>query len=373
MKKDKKTTDAFFALLRSGLWETECRLSPFLPVDFSALLQLAQEQSVVGLIAAGLGHVVDVKPEKKDVLQFIGQTVQLEQRNAAMNYFIGVLVDKMRAVDIYTLLVKGQGVAQCYEKPLWRACGDVDFFLSAENYDKAKAFLTPLASSVEVESVSKKHFGMTIDPWVVELHGALRTGLSKRIDRVIDDTQHDVFYGGKVRTWMNDRTPVFLPSPDNDVIFIFTHFLKHFYKGGIGLRQICDWVRLLWTYRDEVDIRLLTERMRKMGLATEWKAFAAFAVSYLGMPPEAMPLFEDNGRWRRKGDRVCAFIMEVGNFGHNRDNSYYNKYPYLIQKIISLSVRIRDLFSHARIFPIDSLRFMPSIFFNGIRSAVNGE
>ena len=26
-----------------------------------------------------------------------------------------------------------------------------------------------------------------------------------------------------------------LPSANNDVVFVFTHFLKHFYKGGIGL------------------------------------------------------------------------------------------------------------------------------------------
>ena len=32
---------------------------------------------------------------KPIALQFIGRTVQMEQRNQAMNYFIGVLVEKM--------------------------------------------------------------------------------------------------------------------------------------------------------------------------------------------------------------------------------------------------------------------------------------
>lgn len=47
-------------------------------------------------MAAGIEHIVDKKPQKKDVLQFIGRTVQLEQRNQAMNYFIGVLGKKMK-------------------------------------------------------------------------------------------------------------------------------------------------------------------------------------------------------------------------------------------------------------------------------------
>ena len=73
-------------------------------------------------MAAGIEHITDRKPQKKDVLQFIGRTVQLEQRNQAMNYFIGVMVEKMSEAGIYTVLVKGQGVGQCYERPLWRSC-----------------------------------------------------------------------------------------------------------------------------------------------------------------------------------------------------------------------------------------------------------
>ena len=128
-----------------------------------------EKQSVVGLVAAGIEHITDRKPQKKDVLQFIGRTVQLEQRNQAMNYFIGVLVAKMREAGIYTVLVKGQGVGQCYERPLWLGCGDVDFFLDDENYGRAKGLLSPLA--VEPEEKRKKHLAMTIDPWLVELHG----------------------------------------------------------------------------------------------------------------------------------------------------------------------------------------------------------
>jgi len=101
---------------------------------------------------------------KPIALQFIGRTVQLEQRNQAMNYFIGVMVEKMREAGIYTVLVKGQGGGQCYERPLWRLCGDVDLFFDEENYEKAKGVLTPLAIEVEPEEKRKKHLAMTIDP-----------------------------------------------------------------------------------------------------------------------------------------------------------------------------------------------------------------
>lgn len=374
MRKERhdKTTKAFFALIRAGLWEKDVQLLPYGEVDFTAVLDLAEEQSVVGLIAAGIEHVVDSKPQKKDVLQFIGRTVQLEQRNQAMNYFIGLIVEKMRDAGIYTLLVKGQGIAQCYSRPLWRSSGDIDFFLDTENYERAKVFLLPLSVSSEKENTVAKHLGMTIDPWVVELHGTLHSDLSDRIDRVIDAVQDNTFRFGGIRVWHDDTTDVFLPSIDNDIIFIFTHILKHFFKGGIGLRQISDWCRLLWTYRVSIDHSLLKQRLQEMGLVSEWKAFGAFAVEYLGMPSEAMPMYDSSSKWSRKARRINTFVLEVGNFGHNRDMSYYDKYPFLVRKAISFWRRTSDALLYLTIFPLDSVCFYMRTLINGFSSAAKG-
>ena len=371
--KNHKNVDVFFALLRAGLWEQSVRLLPFEPIDFEALYQMADDQSVVGLVAAGLEHVEDRKVTKPEAVSFLKKVFSLESRNASMNAFIEKKVLVMRQHGIYALLVKGQGIAQCYERPQWRSSGDIDFFFDEENYAKAKSFYSQEVKVTEPEGVNNKHLGMTIDSWTVELHGTLRSGLSARVDRGIDLIQADTFMNGHVRTWRNGDTDVFIPSPDNDVVFIFTHFLKHFYKGGIGLRQVCDWCRLLWTYRDTIDSTLLEDRLKQMRLMSEWKAFAAFAVDSLGMPVDAMPLYNPNHPWSRKASRIQSFILKVGNFGFNRDMSYFQKYPYLIRKMISFVRRCGDLFRHMRIFPLDSMRFFTSIVFQGVKSAARGE
>lgn len=366
-----KHIDCFFALVRAGLWERDVELQECGDADFKEICRLGEEKAVLGLVAAGLYQVKGQKPPKEVVLPVIGTMVQLEQRNSAMNRFIGELVSRMRKEGVYTLLVKGQGVAQCYERPLWRSSGDIDFFLSDENYAKADAYLMPLASSVEKDTGG--HHGMTIDGWVVELHNSLHCGLSKRIEKVLDKMKRESFYEGKVRSWMNGKVSVFLLSRENEILYGFCHFLNHFYRGGIGLRQICDWCRLLWTYRESLNHGLLESRVKEMGLMSEWKAFGAFAVEYLGMPIEAMPLYDSSARWHRKADKICKFVMAVGNFGHNRDLSYYGKKSYLMQKIISFGQRTGDLIHHANIFPLDSMRFFPKIVINGLISAVRGE
>ena len=346
---------AFLALVGAGLWEKEVRLLPYDEVDFEKVLQLAFDQSVVGLVTAGLKHVTDVVFPQEMMLQFIGHTIQLESHNNLMNQFIAVLANKMRQTGIYTILVKGQGVAQCYEHPLWRSCGDVDLFLNDANYIKAKEFLIPLATSVGKEGVREKHLGMTIDSWAVELHGRLYGGLSPRIEKELDDVYQDTFYRGNVRIWENGNVPVFLLSAENDAFYVFTHFLQHFFKGGVGLRQICDWCRLLWTFRDKLELQSLRLRIQRAGLMSEWKAFSAFAVEYLGMPIEAIPFYSAESRWKHKADKICSFILKVGNFGHNRDMSYYYCKPYIVRKAISFNRRCNDLFRHAQIFPLDSI------------------
>jgi hypothetical protein len=109
-----------------------------------------------------------------------------------------------------------------------------------------------------------------------------------------------------------------------------------------------------------------------MGLMSEWKAFASFAVNYLGMPKETIPLYSDKMKWNRKADRICTFVMMVGNMGQNRDMSYYNTKSYVVRKAMSMGMRISDLISHAMIFPMDSLRFFPKMMFEGVHSAIKG-
>lgn len=355
MKLDSKQ-QAFFALVKAGLWEKDVWLSTYNKIDYQEVNRLAEEQAVLGLLAAGMEHVTDVKVPKENLLQFVGQALQLEQRNKAMNQFLAGIIDRLRKEGVYALLLKGQGIAQCYERPLWRASGDVDLFLSNNNYMNAVNVLTLLAKEVEDENIYTKHIGFKIDKWEVELHGSLRSELWKRFDNMLDEVQEDIFYGGAVRSWMDGSTQVFMPRADEDVVYVFAHILQHFFKGGIGLRQICDWCRLLYTYRDSLNYGLLESRIRKAGIRTEWKVFATLAVDYLGMPGGYMPLYDESNKWKKKADRLLAFILETGNFGHNRDMSYRNEESAISRKWKTFYHITSDTFKQFAIFPMDSIR-----------------
>ncbi len=99
-------------------------------------------------------------------------------------------------------------------------------------------------------------------------------------------------------------------------------------------------------------------RLKEARVVSEWKAFAALAVEYLGMPTEDMPLYSDSGRWKRKAAHVMDFVFETGNFGHNRDYSYRQKYSFVVFKAISLWRHVVDTFKYSLIFPLDSVKVL---------------
>ena len=151
-----------------------------------------------------------------------------------------------------------------------------------------------------------------------------------------------MFYGGKVRSWNNGGTTVFLPAADEDVFIVFTHFVKHFYKeGGVTVRQVCDWCRLLWTYRDSLDYNLLERRVKRAGLMSEWNAFGKLAVNYLGTSMEAMPLYSKVEKWSRNAEKIVDFILKGGEWR-----------------------KWKDTYRVGQIFPMSTLKFLPGIIFN---------
>ena len=276
-----KKHKAFIVLLRAGLWNQKIELKQFGCLDYDKILQLAEEQSVVGLVTAGLEHVEDIKVPQEWILQFVGEALQIEQQNNELNAIIPKLFKKLQSVGLECVMVKGQGVAQCYEKPLWRASGDVDLLLDPDNYEKAKDVLLPIAYDIEAEETWKKHQALKIMGVEIELHGKMPFGLSEKADEVIDGVIANALSEHESSLF---NESVRIPKADEHVFLVFTHFLHHFFIEGVGLRQVCDWCRLLWRYRSELDLQVLESRVLKARLMSEWKAFASLAVNTLGMP-----------------------------------------------------------------------------------------
>lgn len=64
--------DLFFDLLRSGLWDKAGTVADYSSVDWKALIRLAREQTVVGLISDGVPRRSVTAPNFRCPLRMLG-------------------------------------------------------------------------------------------------------------------------------------------------------------------------------------------------------------------------------------------------------------------------------------------------------------
>jgi hypothetical protein len=155
------------------------------------------------------------------------------------------------------------------------------------------------------------------------------------------------------------------------VFFIFNHFWHHFIADGVGLRQICDWVRLLHVNHGKINLDYLADVLNKMKLMKEWQVFAYIAVNTLGLPSEEMPFYDP--KYKKGGDKVLELIMQEGNFGYENQKGYQRPKGYFAGKWYSFKKSFSRNLKVLHIFPLETLRYIAKTIIVGVAVVFNDE
>ena len=368
-----ETTDRqFFALLRSGLWNEVPERAPFDGgVDWEALYRLAFEQTVGPLVTDGVNRLpkeyLPAEPERLD--PFLGDMMATAQRNRVLDSFIPKVFHALRGIPV--VLVKGQSLAQDYPDPERRQPGDIDLLLPPSSYAAAKEILLPKATHVSKEDLQTLHQGMHFYSVEVELHGSISTLMSRKLDRQLAGLLKEQFDGRSLPTVTIGGAEIPVPEANFNAVYIFVHFLQHYWSGGVGLRQFVDWTTFVSVHKRDIHPVILEQRLEELGLLNLWKVFTGFAQEYLGCPAEKLPLAAKPEP--RKNARIWRYVRRCGNFGKNQDRKR-RKESYLVRKIHSLwRLVIADRLRHFPVFPKESIRFFFGAFGYGLQRLAKGE
>ena len=366
------TDSQFFALLRSGLWnEVPERASFAGGADWEALHDLAFRQTVVPLVTDGINRLpkelLPAEPERLD--PFLGDLMATSNRNRVLDAFIPKLFDALAGIPV--VLVKGQALAQDYPDPERRQPGDIDLLLLPSSYEAAKEILLPKATTVLDEEKEIWHQGMRFRSIEVEIHGCISTLMSRKLDRKLAALLEEQFDGRPFPAVSIGGAEIPVPDADFNAVYIFVHFLQHYWSGGVGLRQLVDWMTFVTVHKRDIHPVVLEVRLKDLGLLRLWKVFTGFAQEYLGCPVEKLPLAAapDPG----KNARIWRYIRRCGNFGKNVDRSRGEE-SYLVRKVHSLwRLVVADRLRHFRVFPQESVRFFLGAFGYGLQRLAKGE
>lgn len=370
------TIEQFFALIRSGLWGGKAASSPFDGgADWEALLRLASMQSLTGIFADGAGTLPrELMPPAETARRLFVTVESIRRANRRLDTVLAELEAGLRREGIEGILLKGQGVARAYLHPELRMCGDIDLYPGkGDAYLRCCEIVRSLGESEGREDESEKHFHFNRRGCSIEIHSHVMLAadpfVNRRLQRWTDEMLDDP---SKLRHVEINGVEVNLPPVDFDAVFLLQHIANHLLKGGIGLRQLCDWSRYLHVHAAEIDRARLGNNLRTFRLMNCWQLFGWLAVNRLGLPEAEMPFYSP--RHEKRALRCLRIILRKGNFGHYDKAARRNlDINFILRKMQTCLIVIGQHAELLRVIPAEVLRHLPWYLLDGIKRLFTGK
>lgn len=312
MTEEDKIRDAFFTLLRAGLWRKSPDYScfPLQEKSWNLLYLQARKQTVEGVIYDGVLLLPEqFFPSRTLLLKWTAEVDALERRNKRMNRTVRELNRWFGENGVEAWLLKGQGVACCYEQSLHRSCGDIDwYFPRSGDCDKVRRLLEE--KGIRVEEQAGFSLSYSWDGFLVEHHSRLldihNPFAGRYLKKVIEEEST------RPVIWEEEGTKIFLPSPLLQHLLVNTHILKHMLAFGIGFRQLCDSARICYRHHEMREGIRLEKVYREIGIYRWMQSLNQLLYHEMGLPGTCLPFplsVSGDGRW------MMEEIWQGGNFG----------------------------------------------------------
>lgn len=314
-------SEKFLNFVRAHLWQhpIELKGQSMSHEEYAGVMQVAKEQAMAGILAQSLIES-GVKLEREDVMEVASTASILEKRNMEMDRAVVWLCKTMKEKDVRIWVFKGQTLAQLYPNPKARSCGDIDFLVHPDDWQRALHFFKDELHLDITDIFTEKDVSFNLNGVVFEMHRNLTvfayTGYGrywkKNVLAEIFNCQHSISINGY-------NVPTL--SPTYNVLYVFVHIFQHLISDGIGLRQFCDWMVLMNNVEKDVDLELLKKHLKGIGMYKAFNGVGALLIEYLGYPGETT-LLAPTEKDYKKVPYLLDNIFEYGNFGHNK--SYKN-------------------------------------------------
>lgn len=225
------TQRGVIALLKSAVTGQ----AQLLPVEFdleSAYKCINKHQMTALAYEGAVLCGVDPKlPVMQRMFQIYCRAMQISERQMAQFARICQAFDE---AEVDYMPVKGCCMKALYRKPELRTMGDADILIRVNQYDTIKPIMEGLGFEKGAES--DHELVWTIPGLKVELHKRLVPSYDK---------DYYAYYGEGWRLAKEKNGTCYAMIKEDQMVYLLTHFAKHFRGGGIGCRYVVD----LWVYR----------------------------------------------------------------------------------------------------------------------------
>lgn len=289
------------ALLARSLFGAKTPL-PELP-DPEHLLEEAEKQAVFPCVWQALTELAGVDPGRSWLLRF--------QKHLTHN--VNVISQHFRAHELMTeagipyTVIKGCASGRYYPAPELRTMGDVDLYVARDSMEAVRDFLC--GKGYRVSNLHHSHhWTFRTEYEEFEVHW-LPSGLPAADDGTIGSLFDDMLEKRVLDE--SCGSPMYLPDDFHHGLILLLHTANHLSAGGIGLRQLMDWLVFVNGMPEERFLELFREPLQRIGLWHFACVLTAIGVCFFSCEPRAF-CEEVSGELALQ---ILLDIFTGGNFG----------------------------------------------------------
>lgn len=237
------------------------RTSESIKLDYQKLFDLASQHQISALIYNQIYNFDDFSEDikqrwKRDALKI--NAFQTRKTMKILQVYRQFLKQGLKA-----LIVKGLVCRSLYPQPDNRQSNDEDLYVRKEEYETVKDILLKNNFTVISENDDVTTFIDPVSGLSIELHTALFSLESKaygNYQRYFDQAFDECI------VHRIDGVEVYSLEYTQHLLFLILHFVKHFFHGGVGIRQVVDIVMYSEAYGDKVNWDRLYDILKALNI-----------------------------------------------------------------------------------------------------------
>jgi hypothetical protein len=244
----------FLSLLLSGLTGSE----PVLPEDFSMddAYRVAEKHQVLPLIYYGaMNH--PTLGSHPVMARFFERACTYISHSANQQEKVEEICRRLDKAGVDFMPLKGTILKSFYPSPEMRVMGDADILVRMEDYPTIAPIMRSLPGLAMPES-DHEYTWMLPGKVTVELHKRLIPSYNEDYYAYYGD-------GWRLARPVAEGSHRFEMSREDTLIYLFTHFAKHYRDKGAGVKYVVDF----FVYRracPEIDLKYVEGEMKKLRL-----------------------------------------------------------------------------------------------------------
>lgn len=286
------------------------RTSESIKLDYQKLFDLASQHQISALIYNQIYNFDDLPEEIKQRWKRDALKINAFQTRKTMK--ILQVYRQFLKQGLKVLVVKGLVCRSLYPQPDNRQSNDEDLYVQKEEYEAVKDILLKNNFTVISESDDVTTFIDPVSGLSIELHTALFSSESKaygNYQRYFDQAFDECI------VHRIDGVEVYSLEYTQHLLFLILHFVKHFFHGGVGIRQVADIVMYSEAYGDKVNWDRLYDILKDLNIYVLITSLFAMAHDQLEFDYTKIQVPEDID----KSDYQDLFddIMDAGIFGQS--------------------------------------------------------